>query len=516
MSFQDPPVITPSGWIEHGPFAAWLVEATSPDLLVELGTHWGYSFFAFCEAVRTLGLDTRCVAIDTWEGDEHAGFYSDEVHDYVASVAKGYGSTATMMRMRFDQAVGSFEDGSIDVLHIDGRHLYEDAVEDFDTYLPKMSDRGVVVMHDIVERGHGFGVWRHWVELKDRYPTFEFRHEHGLGVVAVGHDAPEAIGRLTSLGEDSAEADQVRRMYSQLGRAISGAEGMRRAEELQTALAAANERLQHTTDAIARQAAGRELTLLRTVRDLERDVREARHLTPNLFKGLLRERLRAEGVRLLDSQGPEQTMRDQLAALFDADYYAAQHPELAPEEATFEHYVENGWPAHESPTPLIDPVWYLAVNPDVAAAGIPAVDHYLIFGESEARDPNAVSDSSWYRRQHAQDLAPGELALTRFATVGHQEGHDPSPAFHTKWYLDRYPEVADSGRIALSDYLRDGALKGRDPHPDFDTVWYIAANADLCRDGTNPLVHYLTFGLEENHATNAAGAHLCDPTTEAN
>ena len=332
MSFQDPPVITPSGWIEHGPFAAWLVEATSPDLLVELGTHWGYSFFAFCEAVRTLGLDTRCVAIDTWEGDEHAGFYSDEVHDYVASVAKGYGSTATMMRMRFDQAVGSFEDGSIDVLHIDGRHLYEDAVEDFDTYLPKMSDRGVVVMHDIVERGHGFGVWRHWVELKDRYPTFEFRHEHGLGVVAVGHDAPEAIGRLTSLGEDSAEADQVRRMYSQLGRAISGAEGMRRAEELQTALAAANERLQHTTDAIARQAAGRELTLLRTVRDLERDVREARHLTPNLFKGLLRERLRAEGVRLLDSQGPEQTMRDQLAALFDADYYAAQHPELAPEE----------------------------------------------------------------------------------------------------------------------------------------------------------------------------------------
>ena len=35
----------------------------------------------------------------------------------------------------------------------------------------------------------------------------------------------------------------------------------------------------------------------------------------------------------------------------------------------------------ESPTPLIDPVWYLAVNPDVAAAGIPAVDHYLVFGE---------------------------------------------------------------------------------------------------------------------------------------
>ena len=69
--------------------------------------------------------------------------------------------------------------------------------------------------------------------------------------------------------------------------------------------------------------------------------------------------------------------------------------------------------------------------------------------------------------------------------------------------------MADSGRIALSDYLRDGALKGRDPHPDFDTSWYIAANADLCRDGTNPLVHYLTFGLEENRATNAAGAHLC-------
>ncbi len=510
LSFQQPPVITQSGWIEHGPFAAWIIDAVRPGLLVELGTHWGYSYFAFCEAVTTLGLSTTCVAVDTWEGDEHAGYYSDEVYDFVHDIAtRSYPTITTLVRKRFDEAVSTFADGAIDLLHIDGRHRYEDAAEDFETYLPKLSSRGVVLMHDIVVRERGFGVWQHWEDVKKTYPTFEFHHGNGLGVVAVGPDAPDAIRELTSLANDSTDADLVRRMYAQLGGAITLREALDQAASFEPEAETARVRGERLAETIARQAVGREAALLRALRQRESELREARHLTRSSLRRLVRERLRSEGVRILQSDAPQERMRQHLADLFDPTFYAAQHPELAPDTATFEHYLQYGWPAGESPTPLFDADWYLAVHPDVAANNYPALTHYLTFGDAEGRNPNAAFDAKWYRAEHDDAIPEGRTTLGHFATEGKRLAHDPSPAFDTRWYLERYPEVAASGRIALSDYLTTGALCGRDPHPDFDTSWYVAVHRDVCRDGTNPLVHYLTFGLDEGRTTTPDGARHC-------
>jgi hypothetical protein len=45
-----------------------------------------------------------------------------------------------LIRSTFDDALGYFADGSLDLLHIDGRHLNNDVAHDFETWLPKLTD----------------------------------------------------------------------------------------------------------------------------------------------------------------------------------------------------------------------------------------------------------------------------------------------------------------------------------------------------------------------------------------
>jgi predicted O-methyltransferase YrrM len=204
-----------STWVDHLPFAYDLVHDLRPKVIVELGTQGGMSYFCFCQAVREHDVASRCYAVDTWQGDDHTGAYDDAVYSAVAAHNDAnYKDFSELLRIRFEEAVGRFEDGTIELLHIDGFHTYEAVRQDFETWYPKVAPGGVVLFHDIAARMMDFGAWKYWSELTERHRTFTFRHGFGLGVL----EKPGAAGARGPLVEmlfsgDPATEAKLRALY---------------------------------------------------------------------------------------------------------------------------------------------------------------------------------------------------------------------------------------------------------------------------------------------------------------
>lgn len=184
-NFRPIRVVPPNAWVGHLPFANWIVQQTRPRVYVELGTHTGNSYFAFCQSIRELKLASKAYAVDTWQGDDQAGFYGDEVFREVSEHNKLYSDFSTLIRKTFDQALDSFAEKSIDLLHIDGLHTYEAVKHDFESWLPKLKPNAIVLFHDSNVHFDTFGVHKLWTELSQKYGTVEFLHSHGLGILEI-------------------------------------------------------------------------------------------------------------------------------------------------------------------------------------------------------------------------------------------------------------------------------------------------------------------------------------------
>jgi GT2 family glycosyltransferase/glycosyltransferase involved in cell wall biosynthesis len=207
-------------WQPHVPFAFALMKLFRPASLVELGAHKGDSYLAFCEAARRYSTGTVCRAIDSWRGDPQAREYGDEVlHELRARHDLDFGGFSTLTQSTFDDALPLVPDGSVDLLHIDGFHTYEAVRHDFESWLPKLSPRGIVLLHDTEVRRDDFGVHLLWAELRARFGGFSFLHGFGLGVLPVGPEAASSLPDLFQLGEKT--RDEIRALYRSLGYSIA-------------------------------------------------------------------------------------------------------------------------------------------------------------------------------------------------------------------------------------------------------------------------------------------------------
>jgi len=221
LEFQPLELGKPTAWVGHLPFAAVLVSELKPEIFVELGTHFGNSYFTFCQAVEEFKTSTQCYAVDTWEGEEHAGSYDESVYQFVSRHNdKNYQHFSRLLRTTFDDASKKFLDNSIGLLHIDGLHTYEAVANDFESWYPKIQDGGIILFHDICCRHDDFGVWKLWEEIQEKYPhTLSLLHSHGLGVL-VKTSKPIQNTFISQL-VDKSKATQWQRLFNYAAEKLS-------------------------------------------------------------------------------------------------------------------------------------------------------------------------------------------------------------------------------------------------------------------------------------------------------
>jgi len=203
LSFRPDRQTAQIDWQALTPAASWLIAMARPRRLVELGTHSGDSYCAFCQSIVEQNVSCEAWAVDHWQGDDHTGAYGSRIYAELRDYHDPrYATFSTLLRMDFDDAAETFDDGTIDLLHIDGLHTYDAVRHDFETWRPKLTDRAVVLLHDSRVRDRGFGVYRYLEELRASYLCFEFPFSNGLAVVIPNPEAaPAELVRVARMSE---------------------------------------------------------------------------------------------------------------------------------------------------------------------------------------------------------------------------------------------------------------------------------------------------------------------------
>lgn len=512
-------MVWPPSWVAHVPFAFWLVDVLKPRVLVELGTHTGNSYAAFAQAVQMLDLSTACYAVDTWKGDHQAGFYDELVfEEWRAFHDAHFAAFSRLIRSTFDEALSNFADRSIDILHIDGLHTYDAVRHDFDTWLRKVSPRGVILLHDVNVREGDFGVWRLWDEIRHRYPTFTFLHAHGLGVAAVGVDVPAEIRWLVSSADSVPQTAQlVRRIFGSIGgsleRQLQLDLSKQETRELQARLAAVEASARQELDSL-RAASSAATSETREIRlELDTHLAAEQHLERQLalkrselelYKSEL-ERLRGKHAELAVQHDRAITRANRLERELQRDRESLEYVES--ERAA------SDYDASKLQVRLVDletELRHANTSLAVVRQELERMRRSRVWRlTAPIRRAKRIGLGRLLSVRHPRGLRSVARAAARPRQLAEIRQIELSGLFDERFYLESYPDVRQSGAPPIVHYMLTGAREGRLPHPLFDTAFYLRQNADVRESGVNPLAHYVMAGAREGRDPHPLFSSAC-------
>ncbi len=170
----DKPLV--HGWccLDKAKKLADCVTEHKPQLCVEIGVFGGASLLPQALALQANGSG-KIVGIDPWSTDaaleemsqpENISWWGkvnllqmyQHCKDHVAQLKLQ--DHVLLVRDKAENVVGSFADGSIDLLHIDGNHSEALSYKDAVLYLPKVASGGTIFFDDV-----------HWTDGHDSSTT---------------------------------------------------------------------------------------------------------------------------------------------------------------------------------------------------------------------------------------------------------------------------------------------------------------------------------------------------------
>jgi hypothetical protein len=197
---------------------------------------------------------------------------------------------------------------------------------------------------------------------------------------------------------------------------------------------------------------------------------------------------------------PRGKLTSDLAELIKPAWYLAVNPDVAAAGAdAATHYTSHGRFEGRRPCSevelfrglgLVDPGSFVFTMPDVITAGVDPVEHFCAIGWIERRNPNPYFDTGWYLDTH--DVPAGMNALLHYLLFGENQGFAPSRHFDPAWYRARYGIKHTASPLA--HYLMHRRTQRFSPVPSFDVVAYRRAHAAVMRPARDPYAHFLAVG----------------------
>lgn len=134
-------------------FEQVIKHSSNNSVFVEIGAWMGQSTCCMGELIKNSNKEIKFYSIDTWEGSvEHSDIIKD-LHNKNTSLYNEYKNNIEScgisdyvipIQATSLDAVNKFEDESIDFLHIDASHDYENVLADIRAWYPKVKPGGII------------------------------------------------------------------------------------------------------------------------------------------------------------------------------------------------------------------------------------------------------------------------------------------------------------------------------------------------------------------------------------